>query len=93
MGARVLIVCLNEEVVRHLQMCNSCFYQVSKPWPMGLLFIQTVTLILPTRLQINWLSVQEKKFKIDFLGQSEPIVTGLLIGAKKCREAQGSYFV
>ena len=26
-------------------------------------------------------------------GHSEPIVTGLLIGAKKCREARGSYFV
>ena len=27
------------------------------------------------------------------VGHSEPIVTGLLIGAKKCREARGSYFV
>ena len=27
------------------------------------------------------------------IGHSEPIVTGLLIGAKKCREAWGSYFV
>ena len=27
------------------------------------------------------------------IGHSEPIVTGLLIGAKKCREARGSYFV
>ena len=27
------------------------------------------------------------------LGHSEPIVAGLLIGAKKCREARGSYFV
>ena len=26
-------------------------------------------------------------------GHSEPIVTGVLIGAKKCREARGSYFV
>ena len=27
------------------------------------------------------------------IGHREPIVTGLLIGAKKCREARGSYFV
>ena len=26
-------------------------------------------------------------------GHGEPIVTGLLIGAKKCREARGRYFV
>ena len=26
-------------------------------------------------------------------GHREPIVTGLLIGAKKCKEARGSYFV
>ena len=27
-----------EEVAWHLQICNSCFYQVSKSWPMGLLY-------------------------------------------------------
>ena len=26
------------KIAWHLQICNSCFYQVSEPWPIGLLF-------------------------------------------------------
>ena len=28
-----------EEIAWHLQICNSCFYQVSELWPMGLLLL------------------------------------------------------
>ena len=31
-------VTILKEVVWYLQICNSCFYQVSESWPMGLLF-------------------------------------------------------
>ena len=39
------------------------------------------------------LNVETTCIHLSHIGQREPVVTGLLIGAKKCREAWGSYFV
>ena len=35
----LVAVAILEEVAWHLQICNSYFYQVSKSWPIGLLFV------------------------------------------------------
>ena len=34
----LVAVAMLEEVAWYLQICNSCFYQMSESWPMGLLF-------------------------------------------------------
>ena len=41
----LIAIAIMEEVPKYLQICNSCFYQVSKLWCIGLLFydIKTAT--------------------------------------------------
>ena len=40
-----------EEVAWHLQICSSCFYQVSESWLMGLLFI-LFSRVIPFRIYL-----------------------------------------
>ena len=49
--------------------------------------------ILATMKQQNYFLSAVSNTDSQIGGHSEPIVTGLLIGAKKCREARGSFFV
>ena len=44
----LVAVAVLEEVAWHVHISNSCFYQVSESWPMGLLFVKMRVILVGT---------------------------------------------